>query len=155
LKTKTRCVSDDYLERGLSRFRGELRSNDLRLSQARDALVRCVLQQPGTFCIKDLVLDLTRAGVQGTHFATVYRAMPLLIDAGLIRTLHIAGADAQLYEVAFERDPLPHLLCSSCGRSIEFRSKALELLRSEIAQRFGYELSADPIRLRGRCELCH
>jgi Fur family ferric uptake transcriptional regulator len=97
---------------------------------------------------------MRNSGVQGSHFATVYRAMPLLVEAGLLRTTPGLHGDPQRYEVAFERAQQPRLRCLSCGCVVEFQSRAIVLLQREIEQRFGFELDASASQLSGRCKKC-
>jgi len=86
--------------------------------------------------------------------ATVYRALPLLVDAGLIQPALVSKSDGQRYEVAFEREHHDHLVCSGCGRVVEYQSETLEALQREIARRYGFELENHVNELRGRCKEC-
>jgi Fur family transcriptional regulator, ferric uptake regulator len=151
---KTPRISAEYVERGLERFRGVLRGRDLKLSKVRDAVARCALQRSGHFCVEDLVRALQDEGVQEAHLATVYRAMPLLVDAGLVQATLVAPGESQRYEVVFEREQHHHLLCLECGRMVEFQSGALEALQREIAERYGFHLDARASELHGRCKEC-
>lgn len=151
--TKTPRISAEYLERGLERFRSVLRSRDLKLSKVRDAVARCALQRSGHFCVEDLVRAVQADGIREAHLATVYRAMPLLVDAGLVQATAAPG-DSQQYEVVFEREQHHHLLCLECGRMLEFHSPALEALQEEIASRYGFKLDGRASELHGRCKEC-
>jgi Fur family transcriptional regulator, ferric uptake regulator len=151
---KTQRITEDYLERGVDRFRATLFAQDLRPSQARDAVARCALQQAGSFSVEDLVRGMLDRGMRGAHFATVYRAMPLLVDAGIVRATQVGQGDAKHYEVAFEREQGAHLLCSQCGRTVEFPASELKLEQHKLARRFGFELDPGTIQLRGHCPKC-
>jgi Fur family transcriptional regulator, ferric uptake regulator len=152
--TKTPRISADYLERGLERFRSVLRARELKLSKVRDAVARCALSRSGHFCVEDLVRALQDEGVQEAHLATVYRAMPLLVDAGIVQATLVAPGDSQQYEVVFEREQHHHLQCGECGRIIEFQSSALQALQREIATRYGFQLDGRASELHGRCKDC-
>jgi Fur family ferric uptake transcriptional regulator len=151
--TKTTRISAEYIERGLDRFRSVLRARELKLSKVRDAVARCALQRSGHFCVEDLVRALQAEGIQEAHLATVYRAMPLLVDAGLVQATAAPG-DSQQYEVVFEREQHHHLMCLECGRMLEFQSPALEALQREIAARYGFQLDGRTGELHGRCKDC-
>jgi Fur family transcriptional regulator, ferric uptake regulator len=152
--SKAQSISADYLERGVARFRAKLRARAMKLPKARAAVARCALQQTGNFCAVDLVEALKAEGEAEAHAVTVYRTMPLLVEAGLLRTAPVARGDSQYYEVAFEREAQPRLMCRKCGRSLEFTSSAIEALQCEISQRFGFELEVCSSDLRGRCNSC-
>lgn len=152
--TKSPRISADYLDRGLERFRSVLRARDLKLSKVRDAVARCALQRSGHFRVEDLVRALQDEGIREAHLATVYRAMPLLVDAGLVQATLVAPGDSQQYEVVFEREQHHHLQCLECGRMVEFQSGALEALQNEIAARYGFQLDGRASELHGRCRDC-
>lgn len=151
---KTQRSSADYLDRALESFHAHLHARGMRISEVRDAVVRCALQQPSSFRVEDLVRELQSAGMHDAHKGTVYRAMPLLVELGLVRLKRVARADAQQYEVAFERKQLPHLQCSKCGQVVEFQSRELEALQLSVARRLGFEPELDSIQLHGRCRAC-
>jgi hypothetical protein len=86
-------------------------------------------------------------GVLEARLASVYCAMPLLVQATLV-----APGDSQQYEVVFEREQHHHLLWAERGRSIEFQSGALQALQREIAARYGFQLDGRASELHGRCK---
>jgi len=151
---KTQRSNADYLVRALDSFHQHLHARGLRVSEVRDAVVRCALQQAGSFRVEDLVRELQGAGMQDAHKGTVYRAMPLLVEVGLVRLKRAVRADAQEYEVAFERKQQPHLQCTKCGRITPFQSRELETLQLSVARRIGFEPDLDSIQLHGRCRNC-
>ena len=55
---------------------------------------------------------------------------------------------------AFEREHHDHLVCTACGRIVEYQSEAMEALQREIAARYGFELDDHVHELRGRCREC-
>jgi Fur family transcriptional regulator, ferric uptake regulator len=145
-------VSPHYLERGVDSFRARLRERAMKLPKVREAVARCALKQTGQFTALDLVRALRAEGNSEAHAVTVYRTMPLLVDAGLLRTALIPRGDSQHYEVAFERATGPQLACRTCGTLLEFQSATLAILQREIAKRYGFDLEVAP--LHGRCYGC-
>lgn len=124
------------------------------MSKVRESIARAALAYQGHFSVDDLVRSLQEEGVHDAHQATVYRAVPLMVEAGLIQPALVSKADGQRYETAFEREHHDHLVCTSCGRVVEYRSEALEAMQREIAQRFDFELDDHVLELRGRCKAC-
>lgn len=147
-------LSEDDLERALERLRALVRSRGLKTSKVRESIARAALQYAGHFSVDDLVQLLRDSGVQDAHVATVYRALPLLVDSGLIEPALVAKAEGQLYEASFEREHHDHLVCISCGKVVEYQSEALEALQREIAARFEFELADHVHVLEGRCKAC-
>jgi Fur family ferric uptake transcriptional regulator len=138
----------------LERFRALLHERSLKMSKVRESIARMALSYRGHFSVDQLVQVLHENGVQEAHVATVYRAVPLMVEAGLIQPALVSKADGQRYEASFERERHDHLVCTSCGRVVEYQSEALEALQREIARRYDFELDDRVHELRGRCKAC-
>lgn len=151
---KTRATSPETLDRALERFRLVLHARTLRFSKVREAIARAALTYDGHFSVEDLLHVLQAGGVRDAHLATIYRAVPLMVEAGLIQPALVSKSDGQRYEASFEREHHDHLVCTQCGRIVEYQSEALEALQREIAARYGYELDDHVHELRGRCKEC-
>ena len=87
--------------RALARFREVLHARSLKVSKVREAIARAALGYQGHFSVEDLLRVLQRRGVHEAHMATVYRALPLLVQAGLIQAALVSKGDGQRYEAAF------------------------------------------------------
>jgi Fur family ferric uptake transcriptional regulator len=136
----------------LERFERLLHRKDLRLTEARAAIVEAALARDGHYPIEDLIADLKARGIRGSK-ATVYRTLPLLAEAGILQPAIIA-ADSKSYETTFGRHHHDHLLCSGCGKVIEFEFEAFEILQREVASKHGYRLEAHYHELVGTCPEC-
>lgn len=156
VQAKKREVPRDgeLVTRALERLREVVHEKDLKNSQVREAIARAALDHGGHFTVEDLVRVLRRQGMDNVHVATVYRAIPLLIESGLIQQSLLTAGDTQHFERAFEREHHDHLICSSCGALVEFHSEALEAMQREIAERHGYTLDSHVHELRGLCADC-
>lgn len=151
---RTAPYRDEAIRRALERFREVLHERALKMSRVREAIARAVLHQAGHFSVDDLLRVLHADGIHEAHMATVYRAMPLMVEAGLIQPALVSKSDGQRYEVSFEREHHDHLVCTSCRRVIEYQSEALEALQREIAESYDFELDDHVHELRGRCPEC-
>lgn len=140
--------------RALDRFRHVLRERSLKSSRVREAVARAALAQTGHFTVEDLLRALREGGVNEAHMATVYRAIPLLLESGLIQPALVLNSDSQHYEVVFEREHHDHLVCTSCGRVVEYQSAALVALQRKIAARYEFILDEQTSELHGRCKSC-
>jgi Fur family transcriptional regulator, ferric uptake regulator len=144
----------ELVGRALDRLRAVVHAKDLKNSQVREAIARAALEHGGHFTVEELVRSLRHQGITNVHVATVYRAIPLLVEAGLIQQSLLSEGDTQHFERSFERDHHDHLICSSCGALVEFHSEGLEALQREIAERHGYTLESHVHELRGICSIC-
>ena len=130
-----------------------LHDRSLKMSKVRESIA-APPSATRTVIVDDLHNVLHERGVRDAHMATVYRAVPLLVDAGLIQPALVSKADGQRYEAAFEREHHDHLVCTNCGRVVEYQSETLGALRREIAKRYDFELDEHVHELRGRCRDC-
>jgi Fur family transcriptional regulator, ferric uptake regulator len=151
---KSPAMKKEAMDRALERFRAVLKDRSLKMSKVRESIARTALAYDGHFSVDDLLGVLHQRGVRDAHMATVYRAVPLLVDAGLIQPALVSKTEGQRYEAAFEREHHDHLVCTQCGRVVEYQSEALEALQREIARRYEFELDEHVNELRGRCKDC-
>ncbi len=136
----------------MERFASLLSRRALRLTAARAAIVEAALGREGHYPIEALVADLRRLGIRGSK-ATVYRTLPLLAEAGIVQPAVVAG-DTRSYETSFGREHHDHLVCTQCGRVVEFEFEAFEILQRELAARHGFTLEGHLHQLLGRCADC-
>jgi Fur family ferric uptake transcriptional regulator len=144
----------DKLERGLSTFKETLHKRGLRYSSVREAIAKAALNYDGHFEVNDLMRQLRDAKVKDAHLATVYRTLPLLVESGLIQPTLLSAGERHFYEAAFERPHHDHLICTSCGKVVEFEFEAFEVLQRDVAERYGFRLSAHFHELLGQCADC-
>src|SRR5688500_4576042 len=107
-----------------------LRDQGLRVTKERLVLLEEVYTQHGHLDADELLRALHRRGVAISR-ATVYRNLELLVRCGLVRRYRLRD-DRYLYEhvhVGLEHD---HLVCTGCGRVVEFLSPAIAALQNEI-----------------------
>jgi Fur family ferric uptake transcriptional regulator len=136
----------------LDRFARFLESKDLRLTEARAAIVEAALAREGHYPIEELIADLKKRGIRGSK-ATVYRTLPLLAEAGILEPAILAG-ETRSYETTFGRHHHDHLRCGRCGKVIEFEFEAFELLQRDVAAKYGFRLEAHHHELVGTCPEC-
>jgi Fur family ferric uptake transcriptional regulator len=136
----------------LERFERFLQKKELRLTDARAAIVEAALARKGHYPIEDLIADLKARGIRGSK-ATVYRTLPLLAEAGILQPAIVAG-DTKSYETTFGAEHHDHLICARCGKVIEFGFEAFEILQREVAGRYGFRLETHYHELVGTCPEC-
>ncbi len=131
---------------------GYLRRRGLRMTGEREALLRAALAQASHFTLDELAREVIRLHA-GASRSTVFRSLPLLVDAGILQPALVSG-DARRYELALGRRHHDHLLCGRCGRIVEFRSEAIEKLQLGVAARHGFRLTSHVHELLGECAVC-
>lgn len=147
-------LTEALIERALVKLRDVLAKKALRMTTVREAIVRAALARQGHFEVQTLASDLRDKGVHEASVATVYRTMPLLVEAGIVKQTMLSAGESHRYEAAFEREHHDHLVCESCGKMIEFHFEAFEMLQRDLAAKYDFELTGHVHELIGLCGEC-
>jgi Fur family ferric uptake transcriptional regulator len=139
-------------KRALSNFQAFLQRRSLRVTGVRRAIVEAALEQRHHFQAEDL-LSAVRARGHAVSPATVYRALPLLLEAGLIQSTEVSG-ERRRFEISYGRQHHDHLICRGCNKVVEFHFEAFAMLEREIAKKYGFELLDHVHELIGLCDRC-
>ena len=89
----------------------------------------------------------------GTGLVTVYRTLEILAHLGLICKLH-AEDNCRSYSMRRPAEHHHHLLCSDCGRVVDFSGCYLGELEQKLAQETGFEIETHLLEFLGRCQDC-
>lgn len=84
---------------------------------------------------------------------TVYRTLKLLTEAGLAREVRF-GDGRTHYEHNYKHQHHDHMICSECGKIIEFFSAELEALQDAMAAKHGFDVTHHLLRIIGLCSDC-
>lgn len=134
------------------RFREFLLGAGLKLTHERTLILEEVFRIHRHFEAEDVVLGLRERGHRVSR-ASVYRALPLLVGSGLLRDVHSAEKHSH-YEHVFGHDHHDHLICTVCGRTLEFSDPRIEQLQTETCERHGFRLTSHKLEITGVCGEC-
>ena len=121
----------------------------LRSTSQRRTVTDVFFRSDEHLSIEDL-LALVREVEPKVGYATVYRTLKLLKDAGLANERHF-GDGVSRYEVAHEDEHHDHLICTECGLIVEFEDEQIEKLQTILAERHGFQLTRRTHELYGTC----
>jgi len=133
-------------------LRALLREHGQRVTEDRLAIWRELHAAHDHMDADQLFARLREKGLKGSR-ATVYRTLDLLVRAALVSKIR-ATEQRFVYEMAAGRRHHDHLVCTRCGKIVEFENEQIEKLQDEIAARHGFTLSAHFMRLSGVCASC-
>ena len=85
--------------------------------------------------------------------AAVYRALKLLSEAGIARSLDFGDGVAR-YEKNEDTTHNAQVICKRCGKTIEIGDALVDELQLHVARRFHFELTACKVLLYGHCQDC-
>lgn len=135
----------------LARFEEHLQRHGLKRTGQRDQIARVFFDSAQHVSVDELYRDVKQVN-PGIGYATVYRTVKLLVSCGLASESHFRDGEAR-YENADEEHH-DHLICTDCGRIVEFEETRIEELQTEVARRLGFELTGHRMELYGLCRDC-
>jgi len=90
---------------------------------------------------------------QNIGIATVYRTLNFLEDVNLISSISF-GKDGKKYEGNVSREHHDHIICTSCGKIVEFFDEDIEKRQEDIASQNGFKITDHTMQIFGICENC-
>lgn len=124
---------------------------NLKNTSQRRLLFDALLSLKSHITIDDLVSQV-QAKDPKIGYTTVYRMLKLMVDAGILTEHHFDNKAR--YEIKHDRDHHDHLICSGCGRIVEFCSPKIEDLQDKVAKDNGFLLQNHKHELYGLCLYC-
>jgi Fur family transcriptional regulator, stress-responsive regulator len=127
-----------------------LRQRGIQITAQRLAVLRAVAGQPHTTA--DAVAEAVRAEIGAISLQSVYDALGVLVDEGLLRRIQPAGSPAR-----FENrvgDNHHHLICRVCGRVVDVDCAVGSAPCLNAVDDRGYEIDEAEVAYWGRCPDC-
>jgi Fur family ferric uptake transcriptional regulator len=134
------------------RFLQFLRGRGQRVTGERLALFDEIFSQHGHIDAEQLLSAMKARGLKISR-ATVYRNLDLLVESGLARKQRL-GSRGFLYEHVHAGQHHDHLVCTGCGRVVEFVSPGIAALQAEICRAHGFVPMRHTLQIAGLCNLC-
>jgi Fur family ferric uptake transcriptional regulator len=136
----------------IEEFRAYLRTHGLPVTPQRVAIAEVVLSRDRHLSAEEIARELARGGAKaGT--ATIYRTLEVLARSGLVEERDF-GEGFRRFEGARHLAPHEHVLCTVCGRVVEFQDDRLEGMTATIAASKGYARQRHRLVIFGVCETC-
>lgn len=134
-------------------FRKFLKDRGKRLTRERAAILKKTSSSKGHFDPESLYLEMKKKDLKISK-ASVYRTLHLLCECGLIEKVRKTEHGSTIYEHTFGQGHHDHMLCTECGKVIEFYSDNLERLQEEICKEYGFQWTTHTLEIRGYCSSC-
>jgi Fur family ferric uptake transcriptional regulator len=128
------------------------RSRPQRFTDQQRDMVRYIFSQHHHFDADGLIDDMKQQGFRVSR-ATVYRTLTKLVDAGLLRRLELGPR--MFYEHDYGYPQHDHMLCSTCGKMIEFQNPVIELALEEVTRQQQFQTTGHTLIIRGTCAECN
>ena len=125
-----------------------LKDAGLKVTHPRTKILDVLQSNPGTHLSADEIHNKLVDHNESIGLATVYRVLTQLEIAGLIQKNQFNDNQSS-YEI--KKQHHDHLICTKCGKIIEFMNDDLEALQEKISDTYQFRLDSHVMTLFGVC----
>jgi Fur family ferric uptake transcriptional regulator len=136
----------------LDQFRKFLHDGQYRITPERFEVLEAVLAWDDHFDADNLFIDLKNSGSKVSR-ATVYKTLNLLHECGLVSRHRFSQGHAQ-YEKTTDRPHHDHMVCTRCGKIIEFENSRVVRLQDDACAVYGFKPTYHSFQIFGSCLEC-
>ncbi len=149
---KTRTHAHPHRRQALSALTNRLRHQSRRITGPRTAILEVLRNHPHPLTNKEIFAALPEGQCD---LATIYRAMHLLEEIGLIKQYDFGDGKARFELVGEVSDSHHHhLICTRCSEIVEIEECILDKLEKQIAAKNGFTAVTHKLEFFGICPDC-
>lgn len=134
----------------IAALKEHLAKHHLKLTRQREHILNAFLRTEHVTA-EQMYRQLSRKDPH-IGLATIYRTLNLFCEAGLAQARHF-GSQTQ-YDNISHKGHHDHLICTGCGKIVEFENCDIERLQEEVARRNGFTIQTHKLELYGLCAAC-
>lgn len=128
-----------------------LRRHGYKFTPQRWAVIQIIASRQDHLTPADLY-EKVRLEHPNIGLVTIYRTLDILTKLGLICELHAGGSCHSYTTAASERHH--HLICSNCGRVVDFGGYDLGKLEQRLSRETGFDIEGQLLEFTGLCQAC-
>ncbi len=138
------------LPKEISVLKDHLAKHQLKLTRQREYILHAFLHNEH-ITAEQMYRQLAKKDPH-IGLATIYRTLNLFCEAGLAQARHF-GSQTQYDNVA-HKGHHDHLICTGCGKIVEFENEDIERLQEQVAAKNGFAIKTHKLELYGLCSHC-
>lgn len=133
-------------------FKEYMARKGLKSTQQREIILDHFLRSGSHLSTEELYLKI-RKKHPNIGYATVYRTLKLFAESGIAEELNFGDGQTR-YEAVGTEDHHDHLVCTECGKILEFENEEIEHLQEKVARQHGFAIRSHRLELYGLCASC-
>jgi Fur family ferric uptake transcriptional regulator len=133
-------------------FLNYLKKKDLKWSRQREFIVDLFLSANRHVTTEELYQTAVKEFPE-IGYSTVHRTLKLLSECGLASERHFSDRYTR-FERKQKDQHHDHLICTECGKIIEFECDKIEKMQANIARQKGFKVTHHRLELYGFCSRC-
>jgi Fur family ferric uptake transcriptional regulator len=99
------------------------------------------------------IFERVKGEQQGIGLVTIYRTLEILAECGLICETH-SGNSCRSYLMRESSAHHHHLICSDCGKVVDFENCELTELENRLTEKSGFKIHGHLLEFLGECRQC-
>jgi Fur family ferric uptake transcriptional regulator len=130
-----------------------VKQKGLKYTEQREIVLSILLDAQDHLTAEEVYNEIKKEHTDSNiGIATVYRALSFLEEVDLITSIAF-GTDGKKYE-SNAKSHHDHLICTNCGKIIEFIDDEIEKRQDKIAKKNKFKITSHSMQLYGTCETC-
>ena len=130
-----------------------VKQKGLKYTEQREIVLSVLLDAQDHLTAEEVYNEIKKEHTDSNiGIATVYRALNFLEEVDLITSIAF-GTDGKKYE-SNAKSHHDHLICTNCGKIIEFIDDEIEKRQDKIAKKNKFKITSHSMQLYGTCETC-
>ena len=126
--------------------------NNLKITKQRRTILKIFLECKNHFSVEELYNTVLKTEPK-IGLATVYRTLALLTKSGLALEMDF-GDGQKRYESSYRTFHHDHMVCTECGKILEFNHPLIEKYQEEVAKQKNFKITSHKLDLFGLCQNC-
>jgi len=133
------------------RVLAELRNHNYKITPQRRAVVKAITASRGGLSPAALHEKLKQTAPD-IGLVTIYRTLEILAELDLICELHNCSGNRCYTSGTLQHHH--HLICSGCGKVVDFSGYHLEQLEESLSRDSGFRIQSHLLEFVGLCQAC-
>jgi Fur family ferric uptake transcriptional regulator len=129
-----------------------IRASGKRVTRQRAQIWDALMRADGRHLSAREVAEAVQAADPELHQATIYRALDVFVDDGLVRRTEF-GEGRAVYEIAAEHLH-HHVVCVACGEVAHVHDDVIREARGRIETESGFAIAETELSFYGTCPAC-